>query len=33
MERRPINPWSWPIELGFDHAELIEGIGGSSEKE
>ena len=25
MERRPINPWSWPIELGFDQAQLIEG--------
>ncbi len=25
MERRPINPWSWPIKLGFDQAELIEG--------
>jgi enamine deaminase RidA (YjgF/YER057c/UK114 family) len=25
MERRSINPWSWPIELGFDQAELIEG--------
>jgi hypothetical protein len=25
MERRPINPWSWPIELRFDQAQLIEG--------
>jgi|SRR6266536_4892265 enamine deaminase RidA (YjgF/YER057c/UK114 family) len=25
MERRPINPWSWSIELGFDQAQLIEG--------
>jgi enamine deaminase RidA (YjgF/YER057c/UK114 family) len=25
MERKPINPWSWSIELGFDQAELIEG--------
>jgi enamine deaminase RidA (YjgF/YER057c/UK114 family) len=25
MERKPINPWSWPIEVGFDQAELIEG--------
>lgn len=25
MQRRPINPWSWPISLGFDQAELIQG--------
>src|SRR5688572_871227 len=25
MERTPINPLSWSIELGFDQAELIEG--------
>ena len=25
MERQPINPWSWSINLGFDQAELIEG--------
>lgn len=25
MERTPINPVSWSIELGFDQAELIEG--------
>jgi enamine deaminase RidA (YjgF/YER057c/UK114 family) len=25
MERKPINPWSWSINLGFDQAELIEG--------
>jgi enamine deaminase RidA (YjgF/YER057c/UK114 family) len=25
MKRRPINPWSWSIKLGFDQAELIEG--------
>jgi enamine deaminase RidA (YjgF/YER057c/UK114 family) len=25
MERRPINPWSWPMQLGFDQAQLIEG--------
>ncbi len=25
MERTPINPWSWPIKLGFDQAQLIEG--------
>jgi enamine deaminase RidA (YjgF/YER057c/UK114 family) len=24
-ERRPINPWSWSIKLGFDQAQLIEG--------
>jgi len=25
MERTPINPWTWQIELGFEQAELIEG--------
>jgi enamine deaminase RidA (YjgF/YER057c/UK114 family) len=25
MERQPINPWSWSMNLGFDQAELIEG--------
>jgi enamine deaminase RidA (YjgF/YER057c/UK114 family) len=25
MERTPINPWSWSIDLGFDQAQLIEG--------
>ena len=25
MERTPINPWSWSIQLGFDQAVLIEG--------
>jgi enamine deaminase RidA (YjgF/YER057c/UK114 family) len=25
MERQPINPWSWSINLGFDQAQLIEG--------
>jgi len=25
IERTPINPVSWSIELGFDQAELIEG--------
>jgi enamine deaminase RidA (YjgF/YER057c/UK114 family) len=25
MERTPINPWSWNVQLGFDQAELIEG--------
>jgi enamine deaminase RidA (YjgF/YER057c/UK114 family) len=25
MERTPINPWSWPMQLGFDQAQLIEG--------
>jgi enamine deaminase RidA (YjgF/YER057c/UK114 family) len=25
MERRPINPVSWSLKVGFDQAELIEG--------
>ena len=25
MERKPINPSSWSIKLGFDQAQLIEG--------
>jgi enamine deaminase RidA (YjgF/YER057c/UK114 family) len=25
MERKPINPWPWSIQLGFDQAQLIEG--------
>jgi enamine deaminase RidA (YjgF/YER057c/UK114 family) len=25
MERRPINPWSWSLKLGFDQAQLIVG--------
>jgi enamine deaminase RidA (YjgF/YER057c/UK114 family) len=25
MERKPINPWSFSINLGFDQAQLIEG--------
>ncbi|MGH2741270.1 MAG: RidA family protein [Thermoleophilaceae bacterium] len=25
MERRPINPWSWSLKLGFDQAQLIDG--------
>jgi enamine deaminase RidA (YjgF/YER057c/UK114 family) len=25
MERTPINPWSWSINVGFDQAQLIEG--------
>jgi enamine deaminase RidA (YjgF/YER057c/UK114 family) len=25
MERKPINPWSWSVNLGFDQAVLIEG--------
>jgi enamine deaminase RidA (YjgF/YER057c/UK114 family) len=24
-ERKPINPWSWSLKLGFDQAQLIEG--------
>jgi enamine deaminase RidA (YjgF/YER057c/UK114 family) len=25
MERRPINPCSWSLKLGFDQAQLVEG--------
>jgi enamine deaminase RidA (YjgF/YER057c/UK114 family) len=25
MERKPINPWSWSIKLGFDQAQLVDG--------
>src|SRR5918997_3872915 len=25
MQRKPINPWPWSINLGFDQAQLIEG--------
>ncbi|WP_219418534.1 RidA family protein [Pseudonocardia nigra] len=25
MERTAVNPWSWPVELGFDQAQLVEG--------
>jgi enamine deaminase RidA (YjgF/YER057c/UK114 family) len=25
MQRTAINPWSWPIKLGFDQGQLIEG--------
>ncbi len=25
MERKAVNPWSWPLQLGFDQAQLIEG--------
>jgi enamine deaminase RidA (YjgF/YER057c/UK114 family) len=25
MERKPINPWSWNVQLGFDQAQVIEG--------
>jgi enamine deaminase RidA (YjgF/YER057c/UK114 family) len=25
MNRTPINPWPWSINLGFDQAQLIEG--------
>ena len=24
MERKPINPWPWSTNLGFDQAELVE---------
>lgn len=25
MERKSINPWPWPVKLGFDQAQLISG--------
>jgi enamine deaminase RidA (YjgF/YER057c/UK114 family) len=25
MERTAVNPWSWPVKLGFDQAQLVEG--------
>ena len=25
MERKPINPWDWSTNLGFDQGQLIEG--------
>lgn len=25
MQRNAINPWSWPVKLGFDQARLISG--------
>jgi enamine deaminase RidA (YjgF/YER057c/UK114 family) len=25
MQRTPVNPWSWNLQLGFDQAQLIEG--------
>jgi hypothetical protein len=25
MERTAVNPWSWPVPLGFDQAQLVEG--------
>jgi len=25
MERKSINPWSWPVKLGFAQAQLISG--------
>lgn len=25
MERKAINPWAWPVKLGFDQAQLISG--------
>ena len=25
MQRKPINPWSWSLKLGFDQGQLIEG--------
>lgn len=25
MQRTPINPWQWSVQLGFNQAELVEG--------
>jgi enamine deaminase RidA (YjgF/YER057c/UK114 family) len=25
VQRKPINPWSWSLKLGFDQAQVIEG--------
>lgn len=25
MDRRPVNPWPWSVERGFNQAELIQG--------
>lgn len=25
MQRKPVNPWSWSLKLGFDQGQLIEG--------
>jgi enamine deaminase RidA (YjgF/YER057c/UK114 family) len=25
MQRTPVNPWSWSLNLGFDQAHLVEG--------
>jgi enamine deaminase RidA (YjgF/YER057c/UK114 family) len=25
MQRTPINPWTWSVNLGFDQAQLVEG--------
>ena len=25
MERKSINPWAWPVKLGFDQAQLVSG--------
>lgn len=25
MQRKAINPWAWPVKLGFDQAQLING--------
>lgn len=25
MDRKPINPWDWSLQFGFNQAELIEG--------
>ena len=25
MKRTPVNPWDWPLKLGYNQAEIIEG--------
>lgn len=25
MQRTPVNPWSWSVEMGFNQGELVEG--------
>jgi enamine deaminase RidA (YjgF/YER057c/UK114 family) len=25
VQRKPVNPWSWSLNLGFDQAQLLEG--------
>lgn len=26
MQRTPVNPWAWSLKLGYNQAEIIEGI-------